>query len=992
MRPATRYTPPDACVPLRRPGEGEQAPQAAPLAPKLLQPGTSEHAISRFLIGAIMKADTWQQLADLAHQHAAHFNHIHTSALVCRLPKIVTPSELMYGEKLQFSRFLGSVSDLVSVRLSSFDPRAVANVLWAVSKLGYSPAQPLLNKFLFEAYVRMYEFNAQELANLAWALATLAAMGNQPVPVWLRKFVQAAVTRVAALKPQELAHMTWALSRLCPAPSAAAATAGQRQGQAPAGDGNGFAGGSGVTEATVAAARASPAAHSDRRCSGDGVPTGEGRCDGSPAANSAGGDASHPPPEQPLGPLPELVAGLTAHAINLIPRLTSGELVMTIGGLHRLDPAAAWELLRRALPFLVRSGMAGLTPQDLSNLWFVLGRCAEAGLADEIMLPHAVSAALSAGRGSAVKARKGSGVSSLQAAPQAALSNNITPFRSRAGYPPAAGAALAALATPTAAAAGAKAVRSSNSQVPLSSSASGGSAGRAHLGRGAGYSLGPGGAPQQVQPGRHHLHALLDGTERCLHEFSAQGLCTVAAAWAHLQLQPSEAALAQLYVRFSQVLPRQSSFQCVSVALWSIARLRVRPPPSVMAMFMSYARLQVAAASPAEMTALLWALLQLRYQPSRSFQARIAARLRQLAGQLRPHGLHIAIQAFTMFGAVPPAAVRDAALQVTGLAVSAAQLTAVRGLSTRRDRSRPWRAFKAGKAHASPQQQHPSVNTTLDALQRQQPCVTVRFFATIAGVGMPKPKGVGRRAAANHSLRRLRAGLTMVARRSAVTAALEAATLDRLDRLSTEALCALLTSVVRLQLRPSSAFLEQLQQQAEARLAALEPWQAGGLLAAMGGLRSRPSSAWLAKALPMLERQFDTLHDRQLLGVLRALARLRFRPPVQWLRALVAECMARDMDRWSASSLGVLLRSLGVLGLRLSGGPCRLLQKLVYRKKRPGLEDSRSWERLEEKRQRIRLPWGARLPGNGVIRRGAGLQLKRNLCEVCTDLAGCSVC
>jgi hypothetical protein len=102
----------------------------------LSRPGTYDRAISRFLVSTIMRAQSWQELEALAHAYSVSFNHVHVSALVCRLPKIVNPAQLPKPESSQFSRFLREVSDLVTVRLSTFDPRAIANVLWAVSKLG----------------------------------------------------------------------------------------------------------------------------------------------------------------------------------------------------------------------------------------------------------------------------------------------------------------------------------------------------------------------------------------------------------------------------------------------------------------------------------------------------------------------------------------------------------------------------------------------------------------------------------------------------------------------------------------------------------------------------------------------------------------------------------------------------------------------------------------------------------------------------------------
>lgn len=206
----------------------------------------------------------------------------------------------------------------------------------------------------------------QELANLSWALATLAAMGRQPVPAWLRKFISAAKLHVDELKPQELAHMAWALSRLCPPPAdgeAASAGASPAAGLAPA------------SEAASASGSASSGASSS----------------GSPYAES----------------LPGLVSALCSRAAACMYRFSNGEIVMAVTALHRLDPVAARGLAAAALPHLLRacslppsgsvSSGAGrrdyqssgspsapaspswrcdLSGQDLANMWFVLGRSA----------------------------------------------------------------------------------------------------------------------------------------------------------------------------------------------------------------------------------------------------------------------------------------------------------------------------------------------------------------------------------------------------------------------------------------------------------------------------------------------------------------------------------------------------------------------------------------------------------------------------------------
>ena len=169
----------------------------------------------RLLTSAIQCAPTWRALQALLHTSLHDMNAIHISALVSRLPKVAAPSRMAPPEHAQFDRFLGSVSQLVVRRLDSLDARGLANILWAVVKLGFTPSHDTLSRFLFEAYVRMHELRPQELANLGWALATMGCRH----PAWLRRYVIHVHAALGGMRPQELANTAWALASLrCPVP------------------------------------------------------------------------------------------------------------------------------------------------------------------------------------------------------------------------------------------------------------------------------------------------------------------------------------------------------------------------------------------------------------------------------------------------------------------------------------------------------------------------------------------------------------------------------------------------------------------------------------------------------------------------------------------------------------------------------------------------------------------------------------------------------
>lgn len=292
------------------------------------------------IMKAIMATGHWQELEELLHSHARVLNNRHVSALVCRLPKLVTPAALTSEERHKFNAFLGSVSEAVQPRLKDFDARGIANVLWSVSKLGYSPSPPLLNKFLWESYQRMDDFNAQELANISWALAT---MGHKPVRVWVRRFVDSAQRAVHQLKPQELMHLAWALAKL--SPPALPVPTGEDAGE----EGSGAAG----SEADAGPRPSASASQSPQE------------------QHQQQERRQHVEDEVQRRRLGGL---LVEAAVELLPHFRCGELVQALTTLVRLDEASARRRLLQPALELVLGGRHGpeLTPQDLACMWSLM--------------------------------------------------------------------------------------------------------------------------------------------------------------------------------------------------------------------------------------------------------------------------------------------------------------------------------------------------------------------------------------------------------------------------------------------------------------------------------------------------------------------------------------------------------------------------------------------------------------------------------------------
>ena len=95
------------------------------------------------------------------------------------------------------------------VQAAQIDSRALANVAYGAARCGRSGMISLLFAALaIAAERRLSEFKTQELANTAWAFATV----NRPDEKLFTALARAAVQRVSGFKLQELANMAWAFA------------------------------------------------------------------------------------------------------------------------------------------------------------------------------------------------------------------------------------------------------------------------------------------------------------------------------------------------------------------------------------------------------------------------------------------------------------------------------------------------------------------------------------------------------------------------------------------------------------------------------------------------------------------------------------------------------------------------------------------------------------------------------------------------------------
>ena len=112
---------------------------------------------------------------------------------------------------------LGHVIALIESKLDEFEPRQIANTLWAYATLGLAPSASVLGALSTAVERLAGAFKPQEIANTLWAYATL---GLAPSASVLEALSTAVERSAGAFKPQNVANALWAYATLGLAPSA----------------------------------------------------------------------------------------------------------------------------------------------------------------------------------------------------------------------------------------------------------------------------------------------------------------------------------------------------------------------------------------------------------------------------------------------------------------------------------------------------------------------------------------------------------------------------------------------------------------------------------------------------------------------------------------------------------------------------------------------------------------------------------------------------
>jgi hypothetical protein len=155
----------------------------------------------------IKSAAHWSQLRDAVAEYGPLLNTIHVTAVLTSLAKLPAPSR----PDAAFDAFAQNLVDWVGLYHVRFDGRGLVNSLWAMARLGRTPAARGVADVVEQLQPRLAGLKPQELSNALWALATLQQV---PEPAWLQAWLQAASAALPGARPQELCNGLWALARI----------------------------------------------------------------------------------------------------------------------------------------------------------------------------------------------------------------------------------------------------------------------------------------------------------------------------------------------------------------------------------------------------------------------------------------------------------------------------------------------------------------------------------------------------------------------------------------------------------------------------------------------------------------------------------------------------------------------------------------------------------------------------------------------------------
>ncbi|KAG1675688.1 hypothetical protein FOA52_002397 [Chlamydomonas sp. UWO 241] len=156
----------------------------------------------RLLTSRLKRCTNGDELLALVEEHSHSFDHIHVA---CALHT----SARLSARACVPTKLITQLVHVARQHLQEMQPQELANTAWALATLGHVDAF-FMGALVQEAGRQLRSFNPQELANTAWALATLGHMDA----VFMGALVKASTLQLHNFNTQNLANTAWALATL----------------------------------------------------------------------------------------------------------------------------------------------------------------------------------------------------------------------------------------------------------------------------------------------------------------------------------------------------------------------------------------------------------------------------------------------------------------------------------------------------------------------------------------------------------------------------------------------------------------------------------------------------------------------------------------------------------------------------------------------------------------------------------------------------------
>lgn len=180
------------------------------------RPSTTD---AKALTTAIKECSSTVHLQRLISQKGGAFNHIHTTAVISKLAKLVSavpdgappPTAARPPLDAACQEALDAWQHICLAKMDALDGRAISNTLHALARLPQRADPQLLAALLRASLTLLPTFEPQHFSNTIWALA---ALGHRPSATWLAAFYTASLPALPSFNSQALANTAYGLAKL----------------------------------------------------------------------------------------------------------------------------------------------------------------------------------------------------------------------------------------------------------------------------------------------------------------------------------------------------------------------------------------------------------------------------------------------------------------------------------------------------------------------------------------------------------------------------------------------------------------------------------------------------------------------------------------------------------------------------------------------------------------------------------------------------------